>query len=177
MSWKVRQFLFRKSFRQTTSNRWVPRGCAALDKRLRNDFVRGEIDLGWFVYLSTRHHFFKENIHCAKRHLYLLYWQVQNQYKEIEHVKGCDCLDRPNNERFIHGSQVFVNYRHKKYILRLFPFCDFASLLLLLYHFYYNGRGLGLTVGKQCDIWVVIRIVIAQWRDLVGWGKIFFALE
>ena len=58
MSWKVRQFLFRKSFRQTTSNRWVPRGCAALDKRLRNDFVRGEIDLGWFVYLSTRHHFF-----------------------------------------------------------------------------------------------------------------------
>ena len=123
MSWKVRQFLFRKSFRQTTSNRWVPRGCAALDKRLRNDFVRGEIDLGWFVYVSTRHHFFfKENIHCAKRHLYLLYWQVQNQYKEIEHVKGCDCLDRPNNERFIYGSQVFVNYHHKKYILRLFPF-------------------------------------------------------
>ena len=41
---KVRQFLFGKLFRQTTSNRWVPRGCAALDKRLANDFVRGEID-------------------------------------------------------------------------------------------------------------------------------------
>ena len=46
--------------------------------------------------------------------------------------------------------------------------CDFASLLLLLYHFYYNGRGQGLTVGKQYGNSVVIRIVIAQWRDLVG---------
>ena len=40
-----------------------------------------------------------------------------------------------------------------------------------------EGRGLGLTVGKQCGNSVVIRIVIAQWRDLVGCGKVFFALE
>ena len=38
-------------------------------------------------------------------------------------------------------------------------------------------RGLGLTVGKQYGNSVVIRIVIAQWRDLVGCGKVFFALE
>ena len=53
MNWKVRQFLFRKLFRQTTSNRWVPRGCDALDKRLANDFVRGEIDLGWFAHFKV----------------------------------------------------------------------------------------------------------------------------
>ena len=40
-----------------------------------------------------------------------------------------------------------------------------------------EGRGLGLTVGKHCGNSVVIRIVIAQWRDLVRCGKFFFALE
>ena len=40
-----------------------------------------------------------------------------------------------------------------------------------------EGRGVGLTVGKHCGNSVVIRIVIAQWRDLVGCGKVFFAVE
>ena len=40
-----------------------------------------------------------------------------------------------------------------------------------------EGRGLSLTVGKQCGNSVVIRIVIAQWRDLVGCGKVLFAVE
>ena len=40
-----------------------------------------------------------------------------------------------------------------------------------------EGRGLGLTVGKQSGNSVVIRIVIDQWRDLVRCGRVFFALE
>ena len=103
---------------------------------------------------------------------------------EIERVKGCDCLHSPNNERFISGFQVFVNYHQKKYILRLFRFslwfCITITIVisfLLWFNMTEEGRGLSLTVGKQCGNSVVIRIVIAQWRDLVRCGRVFFALE
>ena len=128
MSWKVRQFLFRKLFRQTTSNRWVPRGCDALDKRLANDFVRGEIDLKFIRTLQSQLGIISFKKTCivlkgtCRTGRFKTNIRRKNVSDEIERVKGCDCLLRPNKEWLISWFRVFVNYHHKKYILRLFPF-------------------------------------------------------